>query len=68
MSTVHKNKAGQVVKTEPGTKYHPEGTGPRNADGSRIVDAAIESNPEAETAPAAASDARPATAKKDPNK
>lgn len=36
MSTVKKDRDGNVLEETPGTKYHPDGTGPRNADGSLI--------------------------------
>lgn len=36
MSTVFKDKDGKVIKTEPHTKYHPEGTGARDKDGQLI--------------------------------
>lgn len=37
MSTVFKDKNGKVLKTESGTKYHQDGTGPRDEHGRRLV-------------------------------
>ena len=69
MSTVYLDKKGNVIKTDPGTQYHKDGTGPRNADGTPIVDAPIDTTADAaDAADAAADDARPATAKKDAKK
>lgn len=64
MSTVHLDKRGKVIKTEPGTQYHPDGTGPRNADGTPIVtavvDADVGTDTTAEAAPAADADQKDA--------
>ena len=37
MTTIYKDKNGKVIKTEPDTQYHPEGPGPRDADGSKVI-------------------------------
>lgn len=36
MSTIIKDKDGNVLQEIPGTKYHPDGTGPRDATGKPI--------------------------------
>lgn len=64
MTTVFKDRKGKVIRTESGTKYHPQGTGPRHPDGTLIVDAAEPTNADTTpTADDAADDARPATQK-----
>lgn len=36
MPTYHKDKSGKTLRVDPGTRYHRDGTGPRNSDGAPI--------------------------------
>lgn len=36
MSTKHYDKAGKFLREEPGTQYHPDGTGPRDSEGKPL--------------------------------
>ncbi len=40
MTTITKDKKGNVLSAAADTNYHADGTGPRNADGVLIVDGA----------------------------
>jgi hypothetical protein len=37
VTTIYKDKNGKVIKTDPDTAYHPEGPGPRDADGNKVI-------------------------------
>lgn len=60
MSTVFKDKHGRTVRTVQDTTYHPDGTGPRDADGKPITDTRP-SMPAAEPAAPAADDGKATT-------
>jgi hypothetical protein len=55
MSTITKDKSGKVIKELQDTKYHRDGTGPRDARGKPITDRV----PEASTTDAGAADPIP---------
>ncbi len=40
MTTITKDKKGNVLNAPADTTYHADGTGPRNSDGELIVDSA----------------------------
>ena len=52
MSTVVKNKDGKVIKTEPDTQYHPNGTGARDSQGNLLDRPATAPQPAEKAAPA----------------
>ena len=52
MSTVVKNKDGKVIKTEPDTQYHPNGTGARDSQGNLLDRPAAAPQPAEKAAPA----------------
>jgi hypothetical protein len=45
MSTITKDKSGKVIKELQDTKYHRDGTGPRDARGKPITDRVPEASP-----------------------
>ena len=63
MSTVKKDRDGNVLEEVPGTAYHKDGTGPRDADGKLIRNRPAKPD---QAAPAAS--AAPAAAKKGADK